>query len=379
MAKRGQRASANSVSSAANRPALPYRQFKDWPTEIFISESLLHLKLTGEPETFEAFFRNTIARDARFRIIRDVEIDRRKRPRGDYAPCPMCTTNKFLRGSLVYLPEMQCVAVIGNCCADKETAADAAREYRARSQQTYQENLLLDRLPQVAAQLERLKGFRESARDATALYRRFRRHAGRIQVQLRTVRKNHGGQLVLSEIIRSAEDEDESDYFGPAGFRGRGRSETQSREHNFGTMDGGIITINNYDPTAELEFAIRQLESLGETPSEEGIIDFICSLDIPKRRAAVAILEAAEKGTRKFLHRLGDFLSFFTPTNAQRLNAYGKSQHNAAPFEVEYGAVKGLPTLLFRFGKERCSLQMTGKCHALQSLAQCQGLSTVEE
>lgn len=379
MAKRGKRASAKPVSSAVNRPVLSYRQFKDWPTEIFISEALLHLKETGEPETFEAFFRNAIPRDAKFRIIRDIEIDQRKRPGGDYAPCPMCTTNKFLRGSLVYLPEMQCVAVIGNCCADKDTAAEAAREYRARSQQTYQETLLLDRLPQVAAQLERLKGFRDAARDATALYRRFRRHAGRIQVQLRTVRKNHAGQLVLSEIIHSAEDEEESDYFGPAGFKGRGQSETQSREHNFGTMDGGIITINNYDPTAELEFAIRQLESLGETPSEEDIIEFICGLDIPKRRAAVAILEAAEKGTRKFLHRLGDFLSFFTPTNAHRLDAYGRSPHNAVPFEVEYGTVKGLPTLLFKFGKERCSLQMTDKCRAVQSLAQSQGLSTVEE
>src|SRR5205085_1967341 len=94
---------------------LPFRLVRDWPTSIFIDEVLAHLRERAEPETCELLFRNRIAKTTKFLIVRRVELDGKKRPEGDRAPCPMCTANRFLSGALVYIPDMQCCAVIGHC------------------------------------------------------------------------------------------------------------------------------------------------------------------------------------------------------------------------------------------------------------------------
>ena len=58
---------------------------------------------TGQPELCDELFRGRLPNDVEYRILKRVDIDRRKRPKGDLAPCPMCTSNRFLRGSLVYV------------------------------------------------------------------------------------------------------------------------------------------------------------------------------------------------------------------------------------------------------------------------------------
>jgi hypothetical protein len=95
--------SASSVSVSQSSDLLPWRPCKDRPTSFFIEEVLQHLKKTAQPETMPGLYRNPIPKDANFYTIRKITLDRRKRPDGDRAPCPMCTPNKFLEGSFVWL------------------------------------------------------------------------------------------------------------------------------------------------------------------------------------------------------------------------------------------------------------------------------------
>src|SRR5664280_1285278 len=251
---------ASSVKRKSEKPFLSFRRFVDRPSTPFIDEVAKHLRETAAPEIHEALYRNSISKDATFFILREVELDGRKRQDGGNAPCPMCATNKFLKGALVYIPKMQCCAVIGHCCASKQVKADADREFKWRRKRDHEEGYLLDNLTLVPARLQVLEDLKPVAVEVRRLYRQFRNQASKVQYQLRQVRRNHGGQLILEEIIRGGEDDVDNDYTGPAGFRGRGNIET--REHNFGTMAGGLATIKNYDPVKELDTLIRQLGSI---------------------------------------------------------------------------------------------------------------------
>ncbi|WP_156434887.1 hypothetical protein [Bradyrhizobium lablabi] len=100
---------------------LPWRPFNDRPTGIWIEETVARIKGTAQPELIESLYRNPIPKDARFRVLKHlITVDGTKRPKGDNCPCPMCTPNRFLTGSLVWFTELQCCAFIGNCCANDD-------------------------------------------------------------------------------------------------------------------------------------------------------------------------------------------------------------------------------------------------------------------
>lgn len=358
----GKNADASGEKRRFDAEILPWRQFKDWPSEIFIREVLDWIYQSGYPERHEALFRNKIQKDATFYILRpDVTIDGKKRL-GDSAPCPMCTSNRFLTGSLVYLPSMQCVAFIGHCCADKKTRADAAREFRLRSRQKHEEDYLLDNLLLIPARLAALEVIRPAAIEARRLYRQFRRDASRVQFQLRQIRRNYGGRLILSEIIRGGEDAVGTDYVGPAGIKGHGATNIETREHDYGLLAGDLITVKNFDPVKELDTLIRQLSSIDSVDDDEQVLDFIVSITPKQRGAAVAIMETVDDNVEKLLARLRNLLSFFTRENAEQLSAYGTSPHNSLPFTAKFGPMHGRPCMVIEQGKEKCVMHVGNDC-----------------
>jgi hypothetical protein len=245
-------AGASSVKSKAEKSTLPFRQFKDRPTAVFVDSIMTQLRETAQPELIEDLFRNAIPKDVKFFTIRpDIVINGKKRPEGDHAPCPMCSPNKFLRGSLIYIPSMQCCAIIGHCCAGRESRAAAAREYTWRTKRDHEESYLLNNLALVPARMKVLQELEPVCMEARRLYRRLRKDCPKIQHQLREVRRNHGGHLVLTEIIRGGEEDENNDYAGPAGFKGRS-SDIETREHDFGIFAGATATVKNFDPVQDL-------------------------------------------------------------------------------------------------------------------------------
>lgn len=353
------KASASSVSEF--KPILPFQRQLGWPTAIFIDDVMQHLRRTSQPETHEGLFRNRIAKDVEFYIIRpDIELDGRHRPAGDNAPCPMCATNKFLKCSLIYVPSLQCCAVIGHCCADKNARALAADEYRRRNRRDHEEGYLLHGLPVVEKRLEVLRGMMPAAQEALQVYRKFRKDAVKIHSALRQSRYNYGGRLVLVEVLKG----EKTGHIGPDGFK-RG-AELRTREHDFGLLAGGIATTQDYNPVKELDTLIRQLGSMDTITDDDKLLEFICRMTINQRRAAVAIMEGVDSGVAKFVDRLRNFASFFTEDNAARLNAYGESRHNSLHFEVKYGETAAGPVIIIVRRRERCLLQLGFNCANLR-------------
>src|ERR1700730_17794186 len=92
---------------------LPFREIPARKA-YFVEEFLAHVKRTGQPETFHGLHLGPPYNNEPCRKIAPIEIEGRRRPDGARAPCPMCHhPNKFLKGWLVYLPNLQAVAAIG--------------------------------------------------------------------------------------------------------------------------------------------------------------------------------------------------------------------------------------------------------------------------
>jgi hypothetical protein len=133
------------------------------------------IKETAQPELIESLYRNHIPKDARFRVLKHlITVEGTKRPEGDHCPCPMCTPNRFLTGSLVWFPDLQFCAFIGNCCANDDVLAEAEKERKWREKRDSEEDYLLAALPLVAPKVTVLESLKPVALEAVRAYRKIR-------------------------------------------------------------------------------------------------------------------------------------------------------------------------------------------------------------
>lgn len=347
----GKRAVSSTVKRKSSDQQLPWRQFKDRPTGIWIDETVARIKETAQPELIDSLFRNHIPKDAKFRVLKHlITVDGRKRPEGDNCPCPMCTPNRFLTGSLVWFYEFQCCAFIGNCCANDDVLAEAEKERKWRDRRDSEESYLLDALPLVAPRLNVLESLKPVAAEAVRAYRKFRNTIPEVHELLRQMKHYHGGQLTLTEIIRDEAQEKDDDYFGPAGFKGRGKDGVESRDQILGTFSGQIAVQKDYNPTKELEDMHRMLLSVASDSYSQDALNFIVGMSENQRHAAVVILRDAEERIVKFKARLQDLASFYTAENAQTLHEFFTHDLNRLYFRVEFSNGRDGPTLKFKRG-----------------------------
>lgn len=334
-----------------DKDAPPYRRFKDSPATPFIEAVVAHIKETGEPETFDGLYRGRLPVDAKYKIIHRIQIDGRKRPNGDHAPCPMCTPNRFLKGVLAWFYELQVCAVIGHECA---THADIAEmEYKSAETLLRQEDYLLAALPQLKDKRAVLASMKSAANDAQILFRAFRRKLPQVHAHLRNLRDRHNAQLVATEILVD-EDERPRIDFGPAGFR---RSdEFKSRDHNYGPMHGSIAVMKDYQPVTELNDAIRDADVFGFDGDEAAAMDFICDLTATTRVPAVAIMQSLDARWLKFSERIKEFATFWSAANLKRLHAYGTSPFSPIRFEARRTVIGGRYFVILEH--ERVELRM---------------------
>ncbi|MBR1155185.1 hypothetical protein [Bradyrhizobium sp. JYMT SZCCT0428] len=335
---------------------LPWRPFSDRPTGIWINETVALIKQTGQPELIKSLQRNPIPKDAKFWVLRHlITVDGTKRPDGDNCPCPVCTPNRFLTGSLVWYYELQFCAFIGNCCANDDVLAEAERERKWREKRDHEEDYLLAALPLVASKVTVLDSLKPVALEAVRAYRKIRNTLPQVHEQLRKMKQHHGGQMTLTEVIRD-ESQDNDDYFGPAGFKGRGKDGVETRDHTFGTFAGHIAVIRDYNPQKELETIHRSLMSVAANAYDQTALDFICGMDEKQRHAAVVILQDVEDSIVKFKARLQDLASFYSRENAEKFNRFFTHDLNSVYYRVEYTTTRGQPTLSFKKGASHYDL-----------------------
>ena len=310
---------------------------------------MAHLKATAQPETCDLLYRNKLSKHTKFKIVKKINLDQRKRPEGDQAPCPMCQPNKFLKGALVFLPELRCCAVIGHCCAGKAQRAEAEREYKKRTQKDYEGTLLLATLPIILKRGEILSKLRPAAEEARRVYRKFRKEVPTIHGHLRELKARRGGYLTVTEVIEG----DLADY-GPRGLGRRG--DEQTREIEFGAFKGQTAVVKDYNPVRELDDLVRRQTSLHATHTEEDAMNFIVKMTEAERRAAVAIIEGIDTYYGRFIAKLRDFSDFFTKENIELIHGYGSHRLNPLRMEAKYETIRGQPRVVMQHWNEKCQL-----------------------
>jgi hypothetical protein len=309
------------------RAAAPqFRVFGTAPGGYLIEAFLAHIRHTGQPETFPGLHPGPIAKSETFSLLKPFEIDRRKRRDGNLAPCPMCQPNKYLRGSLIYLPDLKAIAAIGHCCADKENLAAAVGDYRERAARDAEHDYLLDHIPLIPAYLSILEKVRPAAREAERIYRNFRTAGAPFQRPLRLVKKI-GGLLTLDEQLQVP-----ADAAGSAGFRRYASIINQKIE--FGFLRGMIALSGGYDPVRELDRMVAAVRSYNHGETDDALLNYVTALDPQTRRAATIKIRDAGTDYLKFQKRIADFCDFFTPENIRLLNLWASHPANPDRFEA---------------------------------------------
>ncbi len=313
---------------------MAHRIFKDKPTKFFCDDVTEFIRKTGEPEKHPELYTGRIDPNEEYEILRHVKIDGKKRPNGDKAPCPMCTPNRFFEGDLIYLKRMHVATVIGRCCAVH--AQQAEQRYKQEQKKFNDESYLLEAFKYLASKRATISAARSVAEQTLDAYRKFRREMPDLQERLRAIKERGNAQMVLYEIIEPTEEDEqkESDYFGPAGFRGRGDFGAQSRDIDFGYMRGTTALIKIYQPVTELNDIDRNISFLNFDGDEEDALNFIAAMSDSERRATVASLQLADQKYVRFSERVQDCLAFFSPDNIDRLNCFGSHPLNHQPFSA---------------------------------------------
>ena len=309
-----------------------YRIFRDRPLPTFVEQVRARLKEHHQPELIPELRHNPIHKDEVFDILGEIEIDPGKRPEQDLAPCPMCQPNKFIRGRLCWFPGLQCCAIIGHCCANKEHNADAEKRYRALSVQQWQEEYFLNALPLIPQKLEIISTVRPKAEEALRLHRKFRKDAHSLMHALRTVAKDFGGRLkVQFEIEQSGAVNEGPINSGALG--GAFRRLVDARD--YGVLDGQVALRSKYDPVLELNAILAALSSGNVGADEECVMDAVIAMTPSERDRTYAVMSRIDHTQwPAFQRKLEDFCAFFEHDNMQRLARWGRDNHNLDRVEV---------------------------------------------
>lgn len=330
------------ASAAADFPRDPtqplYRQYLKEPAPGLHQELLEFSKQTAHPEEFPGLHPGPIPRDEPFVILGNIDVEKSRRPSDDRIPCAMCTPNRFLHGKFIYVPRLQCVTIIGHCCADKDTLDNAVKTFDAKIKAQSEENYLLKALPLVGAKLQALATALPKANEAKRLHKLLHRNAPHIVDYLRGIRRENGALVVSAE----AQVDDEVERFaGPAGFR---RNETERhRTTQIGILRGLCVSLGSYEPDFELTTIRQALAEVKVDGDDEEIFYFVADLIPRDRETYTTLLRNIDRNYSRFAKRLNEFAAFFEADNISLLNKWGRHPDNLLNIHAHYESPYGVP------------------------------------
>lgn len=284
-----------------------------------------HVKQTYQPETFPGLYWGRLNKNEPFEIIHTFAVDRKKRPEGDYIPCPMCQRReKFLEGSFVFITNRQCIAVIGHDCASAEVKHAAFSKKKQDDERRQQEDFLMARLTHVPDMLRELKALKPIATEIESIFHDFRREAPTIHKSLRQVRKA-GGEYVLTEMVDNEAAEFDSRL-----------PKKLARNSHFGIMRGDALVGANCKFLTEVRRYEQWLLSFDGCDDEEKALEVTIGL-LQRKEAAKAVKYIGEAGRRK--EKLRSAMSaacfFFADTHIDDMKEWARDRLQPQPFTVD--------------------------------------------
>lgn len=308
------------------------------PDSTLIAAFLDHVRETGSPETFPTICRTKPPVNSKPEFLSYFDIDRKKRPNGDEAPCPICspTSPKFLYdGCLVWYPDEGVIRAIGPECGDSIFGGTMYADARDRFDRTERERRASEFLernyPKLLQMLVALEAIRPATLEAARLYADFKRKAPAIQKEFRKINNRDSGTLKVTVVQERVANDNRVE--GPRGF-GKTDSEYDSHDEIIGQLPNCTLFLSRFDPVAERREIEDLLMAMPRFTSDYETFSWICDLSeqIETLEAAGDVLRRAAEMYARLVKRLDRVTMLFSNEVFQRLDAWG--QHSANDFDL---------------------------------------------
>jgi len=284
-----------------------------------------HIKQTSQPETFPGLYWGSLLKDEPFEIIHTFAIDRKKRPEGDYIPCPMCQRReKFLEGSFVFIFKRQCIAIIGHDCASSEVKHAAFSKRKRDEERRQHEDFLMARLMHVPGMLQKLQDLMPIASEIEGIFNSFKTGAPTIQKALRQVRRS-GGDYILTELV-----DNEAALLNPR------LPKKIARDSHFGSLRGEALGASKCKFVTDLRRYEQWLLPFDGCDAEEKALEAtIGLLDRQEAAKAVQYIGEATRRIEGMTLEMATVLGFFSGKHIEELGAWARHHLQPMPFDVE--------------------------------------------
>lgn len=160
--------------------------FKTRPSGVVVEAFDRHVHETGSPETFDRISTTKPPPDGALAVLKEFHAQKGKRPRGDFAPCPICspTSPQYLHGLLIWCEATAAIYAIGMDCGhklDREGRLNLAlTAYERQEARRRLEDALWAQLPRVPEMRRWIAAHMPAAVTADRLSRGFRKRAPRV-------------------------------------------------------------------------------------------------------------------------------------------------------------------------------------------------------
>lgn len=276
---------------------------------------LRFIKDGNRPEDYSGLNLGPISRDIEFVKIVDFEINRKARRGQDIIPCAMCSPNKFLSGSLIWLEEIKSIAIIGHCCANSENQIKANKEFKAREAFDQAEGNLLKNLPLVPRCLEVISDAKAIASAQQNVHRELQRSFPLLCQQLRDVKRLDGQLYRVEEVDSNYRDAGSSHSVTSGGMT--------TRRVSYGMLQGETAILRAYRPIQELRILEQHLSAFTECTSETEALNHIVKLSTFEAVKADQIVRSAGASFAKIKQRMDEFRRFFDREHIKALDNWG--------------------------------------------------------
>lgn len=309
------------INSPESGPALACRPlFKSIPSGVVVDAFIRHVEATGAPETFDRISTTKPPDEGLLRVLTRFRATRAKRPRGDLAPCPICSPwdPQFLVGVLVWCEATSAIYAIGLECStklwregrlDQEIAA-----YDLRASKRELEDKLLAILPLVPASRRWVAAHLDIAIAADRLSRGFRRRAPRVYSTVKQA-FSRGGELPIRQLVNEAPPPDAITLVGATFVKAEFNA-----ERRLARIDELLLSLDSGDDPLEC------IETISGMPEEQLL-------------KALKFLREADKENRRVFAHLEGCALFLSTENMARLARW--SELPGAPFRLMAYAERG--------------------------------------
>ncbi|MBN1916712.1 MAG: hypothetical protein JW889_02285 [Verrucomicrobia bacterium] len=329
------------------------------PTDAWVQRFLDHVRQTGQPETFpDLDWSHPPAWSTPF-ILKNFDVDRKKRPDGDMAPCAICSPRRpkcLKKLYLIYYELEGVVRVIGPECGAQieggELFVAELTAFKRRERQQRAEATLEQKLPFVPQMIVALDALRPALTEADRLHRKLRGDNSAIARQFRQLKNQGGGLLTVSVEIEpqrkevepadgdDVDDNDRPERVGPRGF-GRG---VDTYTESFGVLVGEAMFASSFTPLENLDDLLAVAQVLPSVSDVQTAFDWMCDHeDLVLFEQIVEQLHKLDAGYHRLVEQLASVRSFFSVEFFSRLNGWG--QHRDRSFELQAMVQDGIFSL----------------------------------